>query len=262
MVRVKHHREGFTLVELAIVLVIIALIVAGVLVGQELVSQARIRKVMIQLTQHSQAVNTFYTKFNSVPGDFNNAFNAMPPLVAGTSCTNATKAAFADPGCNGNGNGLVNEVGEDLLFWAHLSYAALTAGTYIGTEGVAEVSVSTPAVIYIGGITSPWIGPHRGVIKALSTSYQTLNAPAPAAKLYWLLAAIDSTTTLPINPSFTSLEAFTIDNKMDDGNGGTGIVLANTAITGDYNDADDCRDAAGIYELTATISCLLKIRAQ
>ena len=61
--------EGFTLVELSIVLVIIGLIVGGVLVGQDLIAAARIRSQLSQIDKYNIAVNTFRLKYNVLPGD-------------------------------------------------------------------------------------------------------------------------------------------------------------------------------------------------
>jgi hypothetical protein len=57
------------LIELAIVLVIIGLIVGGILVGQNLISAAAIRAQVSQFEKYQQAVNTFYGKYQALPGD-------------------------------------------------------------------------------------------------------------------------------------------------------------------------------------------------
>jgi len=67
-------KSGFTLVELAIVIVVIGLLVGGVLVGQELIKQAQIRNVISQIREYNTAANTFRAKYNSLPGDFDKAY--------------------------------------------------------------------------------------------------------------------------------------------------------------------------------------------
>ncbi len=71
----KNHdtRQGFTLVELYIVLVIIGLIVGGVLTGQALIAAAKVRAQMTQLDQYDAAINTFRAKYDCLPGDCANA---------------------------------------------------------------------------------------------------------------------------------------------------------------------------------------------
>jgi prepilin-type N-terminal cleavage/methylation domain-containing protein len=62
---------GFTLIEMAIVLVVIGLIVGGVLVGQDLIRAAYIRAQISQIEKVNTAVNTFYGKYQALPGDMN-----------------------------------------------------------------------------------------------------------------------------------------------------------------------------------------------
>lgn len=124
-------RHGFTLIEMAIVLVIIGLIVGGVLVGRELIRAAEIRATVRQIEQFNSAVNAFKSKYNCLPGD----------------CTNASGPnGFGFSGINGNGNGMVgqsstspclytdmfcdtgpdpNGIKEYTNFWYHLSAAGL-----------------------------------------------------------------------------------------------------------------------------------------
>ena len=67
----KQTDSGFTLIELSIVLVIIGLIVGGVLVGQDLIRAAYIRAQISQIEKFNTAVNTFYGKYQALPGDMN-----------------------------------------------------------------------------------------------------------------------------------------------------------------------------------------------
>jgi len=66
-------KKGFTLVEVAIVLIIIALIVAGVIGGQSLVNQSKIKMMISKLNQIQASTNTFLGQYNQLPGDFDSA---------------------------------------------------------------------------------------------------------------------------------------------------------------------------------------------
>lgn len=124
----SHSRRAFTLVELAIVLVIIGLIVGGVLVGQDLIKAAGIRANVTQIERYDTAANTFLNKYNGLPGDLRN------PTRYFSSVTNATGGD-----AQGDGDGLIETVrgglipctsyscisGEALLFWYELSQAGL-----------------------------------------------------------------------------------------------------------------------------------------
>jgi len=62
-------KNGFTLVELSIVLVIIGLLIGGILVGQSLIDSAKLQSFVRQMQQYDAALLTFYTKYKSIPGD-------------------------------------------------------------------------------------------------------------------------------------------------------------------------------------------------
>ena len=62
-------RHGFTLIEMAIVIIIIGLIVGGIMVGQTLISAATVRAQATQIEKYHQAVNTFREKYGYLPGD-------------------------------------------------------------------------------------------------------------------------------------------------------------------------------------------------
>jgi prepilin-type N-terminal cleavage/methylation domain-containing protein len=64
-------RSGFTLIEMSIVLVVIGLLVGGVLVGQDLIRAAYVRAQISQIEKFNTAVNTFYGKYQALPGDMN-----------------------------------------------------------------------------------------------------------------------------------------------------------------------------------------------
>src|SRR5579883_2923623 len=90
---------GFTLIELSIVLVIIGLIVGGVLVGQDLIRAAQVRATISQIEKYNTAVNTFYGKYNALPGDI----PAAQVAKLGFTVT-ATRAGTQG---RGDGNGLI-----------------------------------------------------------------------------------------------------------------------------------------------------------
>src|SRR3979411_950648 len=64
---------GFTLVEIAIVLVIIGLLLGGILKGQEMITQAKIKNVVNDFNGITAAVNSYQDRYRAIPGDDRNA---------------------------------------------------------------------------------------------------------------------------------------------------------------------------------------------
>jgi prepilin-type N-terminal cleavage/methylation domain-containing protein len=112
----KISQKGFTLVEIAIVLVIIGLLLGGILKGQEMITQAKIKNVIADMTGVSAAMYGYQDRYRALPGDDKGATRWGLALVASQG--------------NGVIEGKYTEAGtEALLFWDHLRRAGFVAGT-------------------------------------------------------------------------------------------------------------------------------------
>jgi len=131
----KSNQSGFTLIEIAIVLVIIGLLLGGVLKGQELITSARVRNLISQQDGIKAAFFGFQDRFRAYPGDYASA-NSTLKCPKGASCW------------NGNGNGIIqsdavpitvagvaSEVHEEILAWMHLASAGFLNGSYTMETG-------------------------------------------------------------------------------------------------------------------------------
>lgn len=123
-------QRGFTLVEMAIVLVIIGLLLGGILKGQELITSARVRNIADQNSDVQAAYYGFIDRYRQVPGDWPqvNAAQAIPNV---------------DNGGNASGR-LDGDVWEEGLYlWEQLSKAGFIQGNYTGGLGSAPNAADT-----------------------------------------------------------------------------------------------------------------------
>ena len=126
----QSRQSGFTLVEIAIVLVIIGLILGGVLKGQALIDNAKYKNFVKQVESIRAAVLTFQDTYKGMPGDLIN--------ISGLN-------AAATPGSGSGlvGGGACDVSGEEsCLFWSHLRYAGLIAGDPTLIDGSANIQHS------------------------------------------------------------------------------------------------------------------------
>jgi prepilin-type N-terminal cleavage/methylation domain-containing protein len=183
------NQKGFTLVEMAIVLVIIGLLLGGVLKGQELIDNSRIKNAMNDLKGVSAAYNGYFDRFRQMPGDDG-------PAVA--NLTTRGGAWLTVPSA-GNANGVLNitaaqtftGAGENATFFQH----ARTAGFISGDQLLAGAA-ALPRNAFGGlvGVT--------GAVPGL-----------PAGGRYVCLGSVPGKA------------ARAIDTAMDDGVAGTGTML-------------------------------------
>lgn len=128
----KARQAGFTLVEIAIVLVIIGLLLGGILKGQEMIIQAKVKNSITDFSGVSAAFFGYQDRYRAIPGDDSSA----------TRWSGATA---------GNGNrilaGLYNTstaTDESALWWDHLRRSGFVTGSgvtqptnsFAGTIGV------------------------------------------------------------------------------------------------------------------------------
>ena len=114
------RQSGFTLIEIAIVLVIIGLLLGGILKGQELITQGRIRNVSNDFQSVTAAINLYQDRYRALPGDDAGALSRWASTKAGNGngvfdgAYNAACAADSDT--------------ETCKFWHHLRLAGLVGG--------------------------------------------------------------------------------------------------------------------------------------
>jgi prepilin-type N-terminal cleavage/methylation domain-containing protein len=130
----KNQQSGFTLVEIAIVLVIIGLLLGGILKGQELINSAKVKNLAQDFKTVPLYIYGYQDRFKALPGDDIAAFAASN--AGHLPATTSPAPSVAD---NGDGNGVINGLwdassGESFLFWRHVRAANFAAGSTDNTD--------------------------------------------------------------------------------------------------------------------------------
>lgn len=197
------RNNGFTLIELSIVLVIIGLLVGGIMLGRTLIHQAEIRAVARDIEKYEIALRTFKMKYEYYPGDFPYASSIWPNCF------------WAPSWCNGND--MIGDGGyafEGQRAWQQLSDANLINGKYSGYD----------EVVYGSGDNVPYLGLNKGY-------YHFVWVGLGDAAILRISSFLTSNFTWwgsAVSPE----DAFSIDTKLDDGMPYTGRMQSSNGDNG------------------------------
>jgi prepilin-type N-terminal cleavage/methylation domain-containing protein len=145
----RRKQGGFTLVEIAIVLVIIGLLLGGILKGQEMINQAKIKNVIADMSGVSAAMYGYQDRYKALPGDDRHAagrWNSTPPTI-GTIGNGIVEGKWSTAGT------------EAIVFWDHLRRAGFISGTgaenpFNAVSGKMGVQTGDGTVTTPGGMLS------------------------------------------------------------------------------------------------------------
>jgi prepilin-type N-terminal cleavage/methylation domain-containing protein len=230
----KRNQSGFTLIEIAIVLVIIGLLLGGVLKGQELINSAKVKNLATDFRNIPVYIYGYQDKFKALPGD-------DPNVVAHLGAT----AVLATTGTVGNGviEGAWNSYtkgDESYLFWQHVRLAGLAAGTTTipATQGPGDGMHPVNAA---GGD----IGIQSGTSVAASSPMLDVNS-----------AAIRGTYII-CSPNILGKFAKQLDIQLDDGNTQTGSMMTyDVTLSGVYAIGKTSTATALINDADIVVVCM------
>jgi len=223
--------EGFTLVELSIVLVIIGLLAGAIVAGQDLIRAAEIRSVVNNLSQYTTAINAFQGKYGHLPGDMPDAESYWG---SDANCPNTpSNTVYKTATCNGDGNGFVGYIYEDTATfvspweffraWQQLADAGMISGQYTGVTG--------PYTAYdvVPGVNAPMPRIKNGswyIFSGEGTS-NMWNYPFPPSLIIVFGSILDPVSyPNPGGPILTPKEELALDSKIDDGLPAQGRIIA------------------------------------
>lgn len=237
-------QRGFTLVELAIVLVILGLLVGGILVGQTLIRSAEIRNVSTEYDRYQSAVNAFRDKYLALPGDMPNATQVWGAADGSTGLTAgcATTASTDKLTCNGDNDRLIQAItpsNERFRFWQHLANAGLIEGSYDGTRSNTNSSSADDSNVPKSKLGEAyWFTANFGT----SIDSGSVNRFAVVHGNGFYVGGLVA-DGWPYQPMMTPGELMILDEKMDDGRPARGKLIAFYATT--------CTDAGVATNLDA-----------
>jgi prepilin-type N-terminal cleavage/methylation domain-containing protein len=214
------RHSGFTLVELAIVLMIIGLLIGGILKGQELINNARVTTTLRHIKSFDAATITFQDSYGALPGDIVNPATRLPNCAA------------ANCNLSGNGNSIIGNPtalssDENAVFWLHLSAANLVSGIDMNSNwtGTNFYTASYPAAPAGGffGIIHYDVAPDSTFVNGVYG-------------VHWTISKIGTPNS--IDPAIPINFMARIDQKIDDGKPWSGDFIANAYCGGLLNAGD------------------------
>lgn len=218
-----NKQKGFTLVEIAIVLVIIGLLLGGILKGQELINSARVRNMADQSSGIQAAYYGFIDRYRQVPGDM---LNTTACTVVGAAVSAACPAGVVGGVTGANGqNGRIDMWEEAGAVWTHMSVAGFLSGTYAGVT-------ATPVAYEGGTVTIPPQVPanayQNAILLGMLDDYDEATGAANAiVRLAYSFGAAPASILREL------------DVKLDDSLPGSGIVRATTSVANAGEATDD-----------------------
>lgn len=227
----SQNSNGFTLIELAISLMVIGLLIGGVLKGQELIQNARITRVVKNITDYETAILLFRDHYDALPGDLTN-----PARIPGCD---ATPAANPCNNTTSTGTGLLNTPVKKSNFWRHLGRAGLLKNVNDLEGGTYNSSAINP----FGGYDA--------------SEYMARGTPT-SVSMNWLYVFDPQASSARISAARSAQ----IDGKMDDGMPLTGSVrVHHTTLTDPVGHI--CYDTTTReYIRSLSLHCVMYINAQ
>jgi|APSaa5957512535_1039671.scaffolds.fasta_scaffold63882_2 prepilin-type N-terminal cleavage/methylation domain-containing protein len=189
------NQKGFTLIEIAIVLVIIGLLVGGVLQGQELIENSRVKQAVKDMNGTAAATFAYQDRYGRIPGD-----DGPTATLAGrgSSWTSAAIGGDADGSLEVTLAETFNGANESGTFWRQLKAAGFIAGDPADIGVAAQPTNPWGGLV---GVTSAAMGGNLGGNKVCLSQVPGSGAIA-------------------------------IDGELDDGSGITGRVRATLGTSG------------------------------
>ena len=197
---------GFTLVEIAIVLVIIGLLLGGILKGQELINNAKVRSVADRQNSLKAAWFGFVDRYNFIPGDSRRAAQLVPGAIPR------------------NGSNLLSTAGDGTLVFGEsvLAMLELTGAGFLRCPQCTSLTSGTPpTALVVPTAENSLINQYSGVMSIWNeSSFYAVRGPAADA-------SANGRLQIHSGPRIPSNILGEVDRKIDDGVANSGDMVFN-----------------------------------
>jgi enoyl-CoA hydratase len=238
--------NGFTLVELAITMVIIGLLIGGVLKGQQMIANARVTALTAQVQSYRAAHTTFRDVHQNLPGDMPNATTKLADCTAANNCYNGNGDTMVGSitvnySHDNQGASIALPAVETTMYWKHLLDAKLITGVNAFSDPLVPAWGGTHPAAQIGGGFHVLFADESGTNQARGLYY-----------MLRLLPIGDPHPTILGTAVLNAITARSIDTKIDDGNAREGEVRADTGTGSTCNVT-----GTGTYIVSTSKDCIM-----
>jgi prepilin-type N-terminal cleavage/methylation domain-containing protein len=272
------NNRAFTLIELAIVLVVVALIVGAVVSASGLFDSSRRLKIIAGFDNYKKAFNDFYLKYNFLPGDMSYSqakeLGLLKPITTtpyscyfngvGERLSKANEGYYL----GGNANGIIGDVvcsAESVYGWALLSYYGFINQTLKGasTFACSCISGNGGKALYNGNLYALGENLNMADMFPMGAEGNERFDIIPFENYHGIIYGImpnkaDPNSAFyehPVVPASNPEEALSIDEKIDDGISSTGAVRSFSAPEMQYN----CSYDVSVKEKSCNLIYSIKI---
>lgn len=252
-------KSAFSLIELSIVLIIIGLLIAGITGGASLIKSSELRSVMSEAKSYQVAVNSFYTQYDSYPGDTDIAVGSNSVVTGNRN--NQIQYAVSD---GKNASGTATAIFEGVDAWQdlrdigaidlNLSITATSAQTFTPITHIPGSKIkgggwafdynisSLQNVVVLTGTTKSVTAAAPGSTTTLVNNHFAIGTTGGTTALACTGDVYCANTTVNFPGGITPYantplsnaakevisapDAYSIDSKVDDGKANSGTVLA------------------------------------
>ncbi len=238
-------RSGFSLIEIAIALIVISAIAAAAFKGNELIKQSKLNALVAEADSIKKAIDDFQKVYNAIPGDMWDAHDRIGSNDCsikngdGDGTIEDSASVIIPSGCAGaGGNETVN---ENLLLWQHLALAGLISGEFDGVTNQPNVGLKTASY-------------DKNIVFEVNVT----NAGNV------LVTASRFTTGASGSAFLSAEEAWMLDKKFDDGIANQGMITAENgaSATGSCCTGADCASSGEYDKANDDIACVIRMRVE